>query len=537
MGIVNLLPNLSKVSQKIYLSDSHKLEISEPPYKRHKTNHYNGSKIRTAIDVSSWVASACHGNGAELLDERHLSNYGRAELLHEHQKSKRGNDNDVENSSESGNRSKQSCDSVQVEQIQSFISRAASSVLRKISSLQKCLSTEVLVVFDGSTPPCKATCCGQRKKTRDKAATNRDQVIGSPSNTTILHDDTETATIQTGLNKISAAKKAGAHTSETYNAVVNTLLTTFREKKIPFLVSPYEADGQLAYLSKNDMIDLIISEDSDFIGHGAKAVLYKYREIYVPPGHQHQDGSSSKASGVLIRRKDLDTKNEDFDLSGFNDVMLAILCVAAGCDYCNNLRGIGVKTARLSVKNAFEKGSKDAKLKLVFDFLFRHSYGRISPEAKSEYVNNFLSALVMFRHPIVFDPMNVELKISNYENPDRELMEYGPYAAIIQDKSKMEEIVGKFYCKEMAMHVVEGYVNPKTWSLFSSDAETPTSVCEALQKWNKETYELEREIANDENESKLSMIASQSSGTSSTTKHSSQTSNRSNISALSPNLV
>ena len=313
MGIVNLLPNLSKVSQKIYLSDSHKLEISEPPYKRHKTNHYNGSKIRTAIDVSSWVASACHGNGAELLDERHLSNYGRAELLHEHQKSKRGNDNDVENSSESGNRSKQSCDSVQVEQIQSFISRAASSVLRKISSLQKCLSTEVLVVFDGSTPPCKATCCGQRKKTRDKAATNRDQVIGSPSNTTILHDDTETATIQTGLNKISAAKKAGAHTSETYNAVVNTLLTTFREKKIPFLVSPYEADGQLAYLSKNDMIDLIISEDSDFIGHGAKAVLYKYREIHVPPGHQHQDGFSSKASGVLIRRKDLDTKNEDFD--------------------------------------------------------------------------------------------------------------------------------------------------------------------------------------------------------------------------------
>ena len=33
-----------------------------------------------AVDVSGWVARAAHGQGGHLLDDRLITNYGRAEL-------------------------------------------------------------------------------------------------------------------------------------------------------------------------------------------------------------------------------------------------------------------------------------------------------------------------------------------------------------------------------------------------------------------------------------------------------------------------
>lgn len=41
------------------------------------------------------------------------------------------------------------------------------------------------------------------------------------------------------------------------------------------IVSPYEADAQLAYLNKTNYIDAIITEDSDLIAFGAKKIIFK----------------------------------------------------------------------------------------------------------------------------------------------------------------------------------------------------------------------------------------------------------------------
>ena len=550
MGITNLLPQLSQVSHKINLSELHEIEVREPPLKRCKASvsyYKKRRKIRVAIDISAWIASACHGNGAELLDERHFSNYGRTELLREHEQSKKKDinsskrtenikaENNVTETSNSG--------SLQVEQVQLFITRAENSVLRKVSSVQACLSSEVLVVFDGDTPPLKRTCCEERKKKRDDAASRRDQVLGSPSNPINLLDDEDMAendAILTTLKKISAAKKAGAHKSEIYTAVVTSLLKTLREKRIPFLVSPYEADGQLAYLSKEGLVDLIISEDSDFVGHGAKAVLYKYKEVYIPYGRLNPcEPNNREATGVLIRRNDLKAKYQSFDLSEFTDVMLTVLCIAAGCDYCKSLRGIGIKTAKTVVKEAFQTRTDTPKLKLVFDALFKASHETLSRDEMNKYMKKFLAALIMFRHPAVFDPINVKLDYSNYDSPDPELMTYEQYAAIIHSRSKMEEITGKLYCKKMALNVVEGYINPKTWSLVYSESESPKSALEALKRWNTDTYEIEHDEMNrGENDKGIAMSSQSSGATSSASKLSSQTSNRSsNISVLSPNLL
>ena len=148
--------------------------------------------LRIAIDISSWIASACHGNGAELLDERHFTRYGRAAMLREQKEvplasaavtvsctersstkgalANNGNHNVATNTTN---------DDIEVEKIQNFIKRATDSVMRKISSVLNCLSTEIIIVFDGDTPPIKKKCCQQRQKVRNDAASNRDHIFES----------------------------------------------------------------------------------------------------------------------------------------------------------------------------------------------------------------------------------------------------------------------------------------------------------------------------------------------------------------------
>ena len=44
---------------------------------------------------------------------------------------------------------------------------------------------------------------------------------------------------------------------------------------IQYVVAPYEADAQLAYLEQKGIIDGILSEDSDLLVYGAKRLITK----------------------------------------------------------------------------------------------------------------------------------------------------------------------------------------------------------------------------------------------------------------------
>ena len=45
-------------------------------------------------------------------------------------------------------------------------------------------------------------------------------------------------------------------------------------------VAPYEADAQLAFLSKSNMAQLIVTEDSGLMLFGCEKVNTKYTDIY-----------------------------------------------------------------------------------------------------------------------------------------------------------------------------------------------------------------------------------------------------------------
>ncbi|KAH9380451.1 hypothetical protein HPB48_008800 [Haemaphysalis longicornis] len=48
-----------------------------------------------------------------------------------------------------------------------------------------------------------------------------------------------------------------------------------RRRDIDYIVAPYEADAQLAYLAQTKMADVIVTEDSDLIPFGCEKVLFK----------------------------------------------------------------------------------------------------------------------------------------------------------------------------------------------------------------------------------------------------------------------
>ena len=44
-------------------------------------------------------------------------------------------------------------------------------------------------------------------------------------------------------------------------------LQVLKEKSVEFIVAPYEADAQMAFLARNEYVHIVITEDSDMIAY------------------------------------------------------------------------------------------------------------------------------------------------------------------------------------------------------------------------------------------------------------------------------
>jgi hypothetical protein len=80
---------------------------------------------------------------------------------------------------------------------------------------------------------------------------------------------------------------------------------------VTFYVAPYEADAQLAFLSRQKIVDVVISEDSDCVPYGVKTVLFKL---------------SPDGWGSELKRRSLGA-NEELSFVGWTEEMVRV-CVA-----------------------------------------------------------------------------------------------------------------------------------------------------------------------------------------------------------------
>jgi exonuclease 1 len=103
-----------------------------------------------------------------------------------------------------------------------------------------------------------------------------------------------------------------------------------RQENIEFIVAPYEADAQLAFLSRTGVVDCVISEDADLLIFGCAQVMFKMDD---------------NGKGKLIRMARLKECRSPLNLHNFSFKMFRQMCILSGCDYLEPLKGIRVKKA------------------------------------------------------------------------------------------------------------------------------------------------------------------------------------------------
>ncbi len=122
---------------------------------------------------------------------------------------------------------------------------------------------------------------------------------------------------------------------------------------VDVIIAPYEADAQLTYLSKANIAQVIITEDSDLILFGCKKVLFIY--IFNP----HFIESNWKKLKIMYKL-DLNGNGNLLDLKKIDSITqfesadnferFRWMCILSGCDYLDNLPGIGLGKARKLLK-------------------------------------------------------------------------------------------------------------------------------------------------------------------------------------------
>lgn len=155
------------------------------------------------------------------------------------------------------------------------------------------------------------------------------------------------------------------------------LIEELKKMGVQYVVAPYEADAQLAYLERHGIINGIISEDSDLLVFGAKRLLSKL--------DQHGDC-------IEINRADF-TACREVSLIGWTDADFRRMCILSGCDYLPNITRLGLKTAYRCIRKY--KNVERALRMLQFEGQYR---------IPADYLENFKQAELTFLYQRVFCP-------------------------------------------------------------------------------------------------------------------------------------
>ncbi|RHZ89360.1 hypothetical protein Glove_16g90 [Diversispora epigaea] len=249
------------------------------------------------------------------------------------------------------------------------------SCMRRVKMLQS-FDVRPFLVFDGGSLPAKIQTEIKRREKRQEY-----RKLGQELYKEGRYDE--------ALNTL--AKTVDVTPEMAYN-----LIQALRAENVDYVVAPYEADAQLAYLEKKNQISAIITEDSDFLVFGCKTVIYKL---------------DSDGDGIEICRNDFG-KVQELNMAGWTDKQFREMTMLSGCDYLGSISGIGLKSAYKYVK-------KYRSAEKVLTLLQNSGKVVIPPD----YLNNFKRAELVFLYQRVFDldtksivtlnPIPKELDITN----------------------------------------------------------------------------------------------------------------------------
>ncbi|RUS29376.1 PIN domain-like protein, partial [Jimgerdemannia flammicorona] len=154
-------------------------------------------------------------------------------------------------------------------------------------------------------------------------------------------------------------------------------IKVLRSEGVQYVVAPYEADAELAYLSRTGKVDAVVTVDSDLIVFGCKRILYKM---------------NSYGDCIEFRRDRLEAVTE-VNFRGATDKFLREMCILSGCDYLPSIKGMGLKKAYKNLK----------ELRTVEKVILSVRKNCKMP-VPPDYLENFRRANFTFLYQRVYDP-------------------------------------------------------------------------------------------------------------------------------------
>ncbi|TDH73378.1 hypothetical protein CCR75_008693 [Bremia lactucae] len=300
------------------------------------------------------------------------------------------------------------------------------------------------VVFDGGPLPMKNKIETERRRTRQKY-----RELG----------------IQHYKNKrYSEARKCFARAVDVSPYMAHQVIQQLKARKVAYVVAPYEADAQLAYLVKNGIADGVISEDSDCLPFGCQTVLFK----------MDRDNVAQEIKMANFK------KNKGLSFHMFTDQMVGFRCEMKifwhrtstnRCDYLPSIAGFGLKKAYNAMKQhgSFAKVSelKLTKTWLMFDLTFAQIIRALRLGGKvripATYENDFGKAVLTFQHQRVYCPMT------------KKVVPLTPIPTYLLEADPAMDFLGPMLSSDIAIAIANGDMDPITMISFHASISRHSS--------------------------------------------------------------
>ncbi|KAL0225446.1 hypothetical protein RCL1_003358 [Eukaryota sp. TZLM3-RCL] len=188
-------------------------------------------------------------------------------------------------------------------------------------------------------------------------------------------------------NYTEAHKKFKSCVSIT-SQMMSSFLALCAVLNVQVVQAPFEADSQLAYMSRIGVISTILTEDSDLILYGCSSILFKYDVINGTVDHFCSNSLHKTIFGKS------------------NISILLEICLLSGCDYLRHLPGIGIVTAR--------------KMRLKFNSISETLLHLLSQKKIDMfYIRDFIKAFMSFVYQPIVDLRSGSINLlKNYNSDD-----------------------------------------------------------------------------------------------------------------------
>ncbi|KAH0864110.1 hypothetical protein HID58_081321 [Brassica napus] len=288
--------------------------------------------------------------------------------------------------------------------------------MHRISLLQHYEITPV-VVLDGGHMPCKAA-TGDERQRQVKRKANFDAAM-----------------VKLKEGNVKAAVEFFQRAVSVTSSMAHQLIQVLKSENVEFIVAPYEADAQLAYLSSLELeqggIAAVITEDSDLLAYGCKAVIFKMDRY----------GKGEE----LILDNVFQAADQKPSFQNFDQELFTAMCVLAGCDFLPSVPGVGISRAHGFI-------SKYQSVERVLSVL-KTKKGKLVPE---DYSSTLMEAVSVFQYARVYDFHGKKLK--HLKPLSQNLMDL-PVEQL--------EFLGPDLSPSVAAAIAEGKVDPITMEAFN----------------------------------------------------------------------